>query len=315
MSLLKNIGIKSLIVVMLACGAASCSTGIEGTKTIKMSRAERRETAPTDEEVFARQFASQRLDTWRPGKQFLVVDQKARLIYDFDGLRATDSVTGRILSFETMELLPDPGGRDVVAIRFRDGSGRVRYRTSLSAEKGVADISGLDMPMVVDLDLVALADSLMRGKTLWVRSRLWYDDNANPYDGRKFVAVTISRVRPGNAVFPLIVDFVDDKGAAAHVYMNVKGETGLGAESRTFPTLFSLTDPKTSYPSIQPEIWDNIRNGKVAVGMTKDECKLALGNPTDVDTGHTWGNLVEIWGYKDGKFLYFEDGRLANFRN
>lgn len=294
---------------------AACSTGIEGTKTIKMSRAERRETQPTPEELFARPIVSAPVSEWKPGKRFLIVDEKARLIFDMPSVAQSDSVTGHVLKFEDVELRPNPGGKDVVVLRFNDGGNTVRFRTSRVVGSGEFDITGLDIPMTVDLDLVQLADSLLKGKSFWTRSRLWYDSDMAPYYGRKFVPVTVTCVHPGNQHFPLTVDFMDESGEKASFMMNVKAESGLGAESRTLPTLFSMTDPKASYPSIQPEIWDNIRNGKVSLGMTKEECKLALGNPTDVDTGHTWGNLVEVWSYKDGKFLYFEDGRLTNFRN
>lgn len=295
--------------------AIACSTGIEGTKTIKMSRAERRETQPTPEELFATQIVSVPVSEWTPGKRFLIVDEKARLIFDMSAIAPSDSVKGHVLKFEDIELRPEPGGKDVIVLRFSDNGKPVRFRTSRIVGSRQLDMTGLDIPMTVDLDLVDLADSLLTGRSFWTRNRLWYDSDMAPYYGRKFVPVTVSGVRPGSQHFPLTVDFIDESGEKASFLMNVKAESGLGAESRTFPTLFSMTDPKTYYPSIQPEIWDNIRNGKVALGMTKEECKLALGNPTDVDTGHTWGNLVEVWSYKDGKFLYFEDGRLTNFRN
>ena len=87
-----------------------------------------------------------------------------------------------------------------------------------------------------------------------------------------------------------------------------------GLESRTFSTLFYLSDPKLRYPSIRRDVWDLIRNESVREGMTKEECKLALGNPDDVATGHDWSQTIDIWNYKNGTFLQFQDGLLTRFR-
>ena len=76
-----------------------------------------------------------------------------------------------------------------------------------------------------------------------------------------------------------------------------------------------MTDPKLDYPSVSQETWENICNGRVALGMTKDECRLALGNPSEVDAGHNWSSVIDVWGYRDGTFLQFQDGLLINFRH
>lgn len=85
-------------------------------------------------------------------------------------------------------------------------------------------------------------------------------------------------------------------------------------ESRSFSSLFSLNDPKLAYPGITPEIWEIICRGGLTVGMTKEECKLSLGNPKEVDTGHDWNSLMDYWKYDDGTYLLFQDGRLINYR-
>ena len=87
-----------------------------------------------------------------------------------------------------------------------------------------------------------------------------------------------------------------------------------GLESRTFADLFFVADPKIRHSSIRPEIWELICEGKVKSGMTKEECKLALGNPDDVATGHDWNQTIDIWNYKNGMYLQFQDGLLTKFR-
>ena len=90
---------------------------------------------------------------------------------------------------------------------------------------------------------------------------------------------------------------------------------GAGNESRTFQNLFSLADPKIKFPGIQDEVWSLIQLGKVRPGMTKEECKLSLGNPSDVNSGHDWNSTIDLWQYTNGTFLRFQDGVLLDFRN
>ena len=47
-------------------------------------------------------------------------------------------------------------------------------------------------------------------------------------------------------------------------------------------------------------VWEMICAGKVREGMTKEECRLSLGNPDDVDSGHDWNSTLDIWRYENG---------------
>lgn len=111
--------------------------------------------------------------------------------------------------------------------------------------------------------------------------------------------------------FVLSLDITDENSSPAVMYMNIANS---GLESRTFPDLFSISDPKLRYPSIRPEVWTLITKGRVATGMTKDECKLALGNPSDVNSGHDWNQTLDLWRYDNGAWLQFQDGLLTSFR-
>lgn len=297
---------------------ASCSTGIEGTKAIKMSRSELRESLPDEEELLAARLTADPLGSWSVGKEFIVADNKAAVVLELPAGVPSDpdeaSLAGKILKYSGTTVRPTPGGDRIVVLEFSGEGGGYRFNTSRLPEVAHESFDGLDIPMLIDLDFVARADSLLRGRTMWTRSRLWYDADGNYMEGRKFVPVTIIGVTPGSMLFPLSVTFVDDAGRHASMFMNVKDNSGLGAESRTLPSLFSMTDPKLRYPSVTPEVWQHICDGKVVLGMTKDECKLALGNPANVDAGHNWSSVIDVWGYNDGTFLQFQDGLLVNFR-
>ncbi|MDE6409415.1 MAG: hypothetical protein K2K81_04125, partial [Muribaculaceae bacterium] len=177
--------------------------------------------------------------------------------------------------------------------------------------EALENLSSLDIPMLIDLDLVDEYRKKLEGMKVWTRSQLWYDEAGEKKPGHKFIPVTITKVFPGDMLFNLHLKIKEESGAESTLYMN---PTNRGLESRTFASLFFMSDPKTRYPSIQPEVWENICNGKVTIGMTKEECKLSLGNPDDVNTGHDWNQTIEIWNYKNGSFLQFQDGLLTRFR-
>ena len=308
-----------LLPVALLLLITACRTGIEGTKTIKMSRSERRELLPGAEERLAARIHPDTLGQWKSGKKFVISDNKASLLLESPALSVSAADTARlaglVIGFERVTPRPTPGGDTVAILEFAGPDGIYRYNTSRKLRDALHTLTGLDVAMMIDLDLVSKADSILSGRKVWTMSRLWYDESGNSLSGRKFEPVTITAVEAGNMIFPLKVRFRDDAGRSSSMYMNVNNASGIGAESRTFPSLFSLTDPKLDYPSVSQETWENICNGRVALGMTKDECRLALGNPSEVDAGYNWSSVIDVWGYRDGTFLQFQDGLLINFRH
>lgn len=58
-----------------------------------------------------------------------------------------------------------------------------------------------------------------------------------------------------------------------------------------------------------------VSQGNVALGMTKDMCLYAWGNPIDVNTLQTTGKTTEQWVYNWGTYLYFENGTLKTIQN
>lgn len=316
----KKVLIHIIVVVsilVIPC-IVSCSTGIEGTKRIKMSRNDLKAVRPSQEDLLEDSIYSLPVEKWGRGKRFLINDEKFALVYEKadEFLRGIDStLTGKVIAFRNLTKRTTPGGDEIAVLEFDSADGIYRYATTRTQVSVKENFTGLDLPMLIDLDMVAMADSVLAGRTLWTLSRLWYDKDGNSIPGRKYVPISVKHVYPGNNLFPLEISFVDDKGKDYNLYMNIRTGSGIGAESRTLGSLFSLTDPKAKYQSIIPEYWEAICDGKVLVGMTKDECRLALGNPAEVDTGHNWNTLIDIWGYSDGTYLRFQDGLLVDYRN
>lgn len=300
-------------VMVLIAVSNGCSTGIESTKTIRYTKGERKQLAPTPEETLMSGLVSYPLGEWPVGKKFLVSDERANLVFDASSVAGQDEdLKGMVLEYAGTTSRITPGGADETVIEFKAGNRIYSYSTGKDTGIAETDITGMDIPMLIDLDVVYKAGMLLVGKKVWTRSRLWYDGNGNKIAGRKFVPVVIKGISAGTMVFPLKVDIEDEHGDPAVLYMNV-GNGGM--ESRTFQTLFSLTDPGERYQSVLPEVWDLIKEGKVRLGMSKEECKLSLGNPADVNSGHDWNSTIDFWQYSDGTFLRFQDGLLVDFRN
>lgn len=303
---------KSLILSLLVgCAFASCHTGIENTKTITMTRQEKKELLPIAEELMMNGIVPAPLSSWKKGeKQFIISDNKGAIVFGL-GNGESGNIAGDTIIYKGVSVKRSPGGVEMGVLHFSDKGRELRYDTGRSMAQAQTHLTGLDIPMVIDLDVVRTVDSLLRGRQVWILSDLRYSDSGERMKGDKFVPVEIERVVPGDAVFPLILK-VKSGDEHFNVYMNLKYS---GVESRTFGTLFSLTDPKLKYPNILPEVWKLIQEGKVRNGMTKEECRLSLGNPIEVTAGHNWSSTLDYWQYANGMFLRFEDGLLLMFRN
>ena len=310
--------ISKIILISVALAAVSgCNTGIESTKTVTMTESDRKALRLSAEDVFMDSIVPAPMKEWRKGKRFLVTDNRVSVIFDSSSASviAGDSLKGTTLIYDGVTSRRNPDGREECEIIFLYGGRQLLYPTGMTHYDAMDKISGLDVPLMIDLDLVDESRMLLKGKKLWTRSSLWYDADGEKTDGLKFVPVTVTGVEPGNMVFPLRVSLADGSGKESYMYMNIATrQHGVTKESRPFQSLFTLSDPKLLHPNIAPEVWELICAGKVREGMTKEECKLSVGNPPEVTSGQDWNSILDIWEYPDGTFLSFKDGLLVNFR-
>lgn len=308
--------LTSLALAAVAAGSGvaltGCFTGVESTKKIGLSRDDRKLIALSAEDTLMNAVRPARLANWQQGKQFLVSDGRISLLFDRYGSAATavdtGALTGHTLSFSGIDSRRLPDGSVEAVLLMRDGDRTYRYPTGKSVADAPSKVVSSELPMLIDLDMVSQADRLLRSKELWIRTSLWYDENGSRIAGYKFVPLTVDAVEPGTMVFPLKLILTDGSGRKLMQLMNL----GSGSnESRSFARLFRLTDPHKDYPSISDETWRLIQRGKVREGMTKEECRLSLGNPSYTDTGHDYSSTLDIWKYDDGTFLRFRDGLLV----
>lgn len=292
----------------------SCSTGIESTKRIELSRQEKKTLVATEEEKFMSGVNYEALKDWKPGKKFLAADDKTALIFEASGLPSeigTIALGGKTLYFKrTSHANKVDGSEETVLIFDCDGTEYI-FHTGKRPEVANEVFKGTDLPLTIDMDLIDQIRDCMKDREFWVKTAIWYDSKGERIAGRKFVKVRIEDVLPGNMVFPVSLKFKDESGQTGYMFMNY-GNNDI--DSRNFASLFSLVDYRNKYPDITDENWALIQRGRVRAGMTKLECKLSLGNPSEVSSGHDWNNTMDIWQYGDGVFLRFRDGLLVDFR-
>ena len=278
-----------------------------------MTRGDRKMTQPSKEELFFTGIDGVPVENWEKGKEFLVTDDKAAIIFDSQAFLQPEfpSLKDKIFLFSSVESRMDVAGDLDMVIVFLNEGVPYYYNTGKTFDSAMKGVTSADIPMLIDLQMVEEAKQKLVGQHLWTKSNLWYDENNERIEGKKFAPVTIEDVLPGTMIFPLKLKIQSEKGEIAYMFMNYGNADN---ESRAFHNLFSITDIRDIYPNIEEDTWEYIGAGKIKLGMTKTECKLALGNPSDINSGHDYSQTLDIWAFDDGSVLWFEDGKLTKYR-
>lgn len=305
--------LRIMALFALLFSLTSCFTGIEGTKKITLSKNDLKELAPTPEENLLKEVKPMADTEWLPGRRFVVTDDKASLL--IDPLQIVEGEMslhrGDELRFVERTTKVAPNGKLESSALFSRGRDTFIY-TQRDSEYPDKPIMSDEIPGLADMETIQKINDILKGRRLWTRTSLWLDEDGKRLEGKRFEQVTVTGVGVGTMVFPVRIKFIDSKGATATLLMNY-GEAG--KDSRSFSTLFTLSDPRRKYPHISDANWENICRGVVVKGMTKEECRLAKGNPQDVNTGHDYSKEMLIWRYPDATVLYFEDGILVGINN
>ena len=300
-----------LCVLLLSLG--SCYTATESTPRIEAKEVSK--IVKSEEElVMENNFIRRGCHTWLPGKAFACVDDVLSPVLrpEKESASEVDNLNGKMFIYEGFREENIYGDKALVTLIFRCDSSVYTYRTGKSLEE-IAQIDYLPLiPSLVDIDEVAMARSLFEGKVLYILTNQWYDAENELFTGRKFIPVTIEKVNAGNKILPLSLFFVDADGVCGHVYMSVKSSAY--TQIQTFDKLFSYNDPRQKYPDISDAVWNAITSARLLQGMTKEECKLSIGLPSEVKKIPTYSGLKEQWIYNTGAYLFFSDGILEDFR-
>jgi len=298
--------------VSISAALTGCFTGVESTPKITSGDVKRENVRMTEEQKWLADVRPEPFREWKPGKPFYVTDNKITL--------ALNPIYTKIAPLEKATIRYK-GYRDVLAVTgetatellFDSPDGvELTYRIDMSPQT-LLERNWIEVPFTIEWSVINETARQITGKHLWVLTEGWYDILDQAIQGRKFVPVTITGVLPGNTVYPVTLEFSPDShpDIKFHLFMSVGNTSHL---MRSFATLFSFTDPRTKYPAITDDNWRLITDGRIAPGMTRDECRLALGAPKDVDRQSGYSSVHERWTYENGIYLIFEDGLLVRFR-
>ncbi|MCM1036393.1 MAG: hypothetical protein NC406_03600 [Bacteroides sp.] len=295
----------------LAAALGGCFTGIESTPRISGDDVRRADVHVTAEQQLMHAVAAEPPAQWRRGKRWLVGDDRISLVFAAPLPAGADSLAGRVLRLDSMGRYPGISGDTLLAPVFvTDAGARLTYRTAVKAE-ALDSLATLELPFAIELSAVEAADSLLRGRTVYITTPQRLERDGRRTDGLRHVPVTVLGVEPGTVRYPLRVVFADVDSATRSVMLTY----GDGpAATRNFDRLFSFTDPRHSYPRITPATWEHIMHSRVTAGMTRDECRLALGAPQRIDRNGGHAGQYERWSYDQGIYLIFEDGFLIKYR-
>lgn len=303
--------ISTSVAACVAVTLSGCFTGIESTPKIT-SKDVKRESIPVKaESTYLADIKPEPFKLWKSGKGFYVSDNKfASILQPVTGMENLD-LSGTNISFDSFNIVRDITGNEIIDIHFRTAGGKeIVYRSNRTPES-VDDSNSMRIPFLVDVSLVEAVKERMIGNTYYVLTSSWFDNKNQSFTGRKFIPVKVTDVLPGNSFYSTIVCLQDDKGKDFRLFQSVGDDL---KSLRQFDSLFSLKNPRDSYPLITDENWKIICDGKVAAGMSKNECRLALGSPKTVNEQFGYSVIREIWSYETGIYLIFEDGALRSFR-
>ncbi len=303
---------KLMVSLLLLTNLSACFTGVESTKKItdKDVRRAMQELERGKKTMALSEYADS-VPAWHDGKTFWVVDDLARLVFSPSLDYEIDSLVfcGKQLVYKGIATHRQVDNTEVVDLLFSDGIYTFVYPTG----KTLVDISqrSFAVPFLVDGDMVKHYANQIVGKTVYVKTSTWQTVTGDKIVGRKFIPVVITAIGPGNGIYPLRAEFKTTDGVEAMLWMTI-GTSSISG--RDFDSLFSLTDVRLQYPEITAENWTRIVNGEVVEGMTKQECRLSMGSPKSVNQRPDQTGLKEYWYYDGGRYLFFFDGLLKEFR-
>ncbi|MDE6271060.1 MAG: hypothetical protein K2M12_09445 [Muribaculaceae bacterium] len=305
--------LKHVIAFVAAVSLLSgCFTGIESTPRITAGDVRRQGVAkPTPEMQFMADVVPQSPALWKPGKRFYVADNRLSMLFALSS--RADSLEGTELRYAGMHRAPSltgDGATDVALLTVHGDT--LLYRVDASPE-ALRGRERLEIPFTIELDPVLRADSMMRGNVYYITTPLWRRTDGRSRPGLRHVPVRVLEVRPGSdAVYAAGVVFtpVDTPADTAMVMMSLGGTRS----PRNFATLFNFNNPRDAYPHITDDVWHHIVRSEVQKGMTRDECRLALGAPSGREQIPTTAGMIDRWSYGEGIYLIFEDGFLTSFR-
>ncbi len=298
--------LSTSVTMLLQC----CFTGVESTPRITDNDVTRQKIIVSPEMKFMDYVASQPFGEWSDGKEFYVTDDKIGIVLTQpdQSIKISTGDTIHYLRSRNAKTITGESATDLIFAR-KGSPIEFSYRIPFPIE--ALSTKPVSIPFTVESSIIDSVRQLMTGNTYYVITPIWYSIDGHAITGRRFIPVKITDVRPGNHIYPVKIVFTDDTDSEACVLMSIGNEN---LSTRGFSDLFAFDNPRNRYPSITDINWERIIRSEIALEMTRDECRLALGAPKEIDRHPSTGGLLEIWNYDDGQYLVFLDGILTRYR-
>ncbi|WP_290430572.1 hypothetical protein [Paramuribaculum intestinale] len=308
MNILTRFTLQYAASILLAVSATGCFTGIESTPKITANEKDLAKISGGESNLLS-DIKGEPIEEWKPGKRLYVTDNKALMLFGEEN--NSGSLQGEYLIYDGVEKVLTITGQEVAEFRFHTADGRkMRYRSGHSPEE-ISRIGSVAIPLTIEETIVDEVRRRLKGSTFYIMTSLWYDMNEHSFNGRKFIPVKILDVKEGNTIYPVRLLIDDGNGYRFQLFMSV-GDSRKAP--RSFASLLSETDPRLKYPDTPDAVWNNIINGRVAIDMTRDQCRMAIGSPAEIKRRTDNNYLIEIWSYENGHYLMFKDGILSAYR-
>ncbi|MDE6740968.1 MAG: hypothetical protein K2J58_01400, partial [Muribaculaceae bacterium] len=197
--------IAASIVGVVLVFSPSCSTGIESTKKIRMTKEDVRLMTKSPEQEFAEKIQGTPLSDWKPGKPFMAMSDRTLLIFEpvaIDSDYSNRSIKGKKLLYSGLDSHVSPDLKEECVILFSDGERLLRYRTGKPTSEALSSIDSSRLPLMSDLTLIDQWRQKTIGSSFWTKSNLWYDVCGNRMPGLKFAKVTVTDLLPAIGDFP-----------------------------------------------------------------------------------------------------------------
>lgn len=299
----------SLLAITIIFLLQGCFTGIESTPKITYDDVEQEKASIiTDEQKYLSQISNQPFSKWTNGKEFIVTDNKISIILKPE--RLSRSLNGKIIKYVGYNIGSSVTGEKYTNIIFTNNNGDSLYYKTNATPEELMSRTTVDIPFTIQESLIEGVKAKLINNQYYIKTSIWLNTDSNIVEELKYVPVTISNVTCGNSIYPIKLFFTNDTNETNWVYMTIGNEF---QSTRNFENIFYLTNPRLNYTHISDDTWNMISQGKVKEGMTKEECRLALGTPSSNSQLPGTAGVIEIWTFNNGYRLYFEDGILKNY--
>lgn len=178
------------------------------------------------------------------------------------------------------------------------------------------------------IDGIARLSDINEARKNWMNSTLWYKreklftynentDSLGEFKIKKYSPVKIINIVLGwDADAPVRFIAETEDGNIGFISINLSGTNTpkILRNLSTFDDYFLSEDPRLKY-NWPEDIWKYIEEGKVIIGMNRNQAKMSWGEPKKINKTTNGTVTREQWVYISNNYLYFNNGSLTSIQN